>query len=366
MSAMTAAPMPERNLVLVPDPEPIGERTRINGRLKWAPLPYMDQFLTEMRQGEDARSEEYLRPVRVGLSHFADFVHAEGIRHPSDLDRTHIMNYKAHLTTLRKVDGSPYAASYQQQMLKYLRTWINWMVESGYIEEVDTPWRRIRIGTTRKLPNPLDDGEIFALFDAHRREAFQLPPFQWHRQEVILTLLFGWALRVHELEAINCANVDARLGFVRVLNKGGGQKDMPYSQAMKDVIGRYLRVRGSRARPGEDALLITLDGDRLSGKHIRTLVSEMGRRANIRVHPHMLRDTAATKMVDSDVSMERIMRFLGHTNMTSTMGYAAVRNKKIAESHDRVMTPLLEMLLGQRPLGEDTLGEDTLSEDEDD
>jgi integrase/recombinase XerD len=309
--------------------------------LPWNPLPFMEEYLQNL--AVDERASEYLRPVKVGLSHFATFAAAEGIKHPNEITRAHILRFQAYLTSLTQQTGAPLSLAYRQQLMKYVRGWVNWLVEVPYIDT--NPWIRIRIGRVAKQPKPLEDDDLAALFDAHRRGAFRIPPFPFHRREVILVLLFAWGLRIHELQSLNVAQLDQRLEFVTVRNKGGGTKPEPYGDELKGVVRRWLSVRAKNARFDEDALLIDQSGNRLSIAMIRKIVTECGTSAGLSINPHRLRDTFGTTMLDHDVPVERIMVLMGHTQRSQTMAYSRVNNPKVKESHDAVMTPLINKLL---------------------
>jgi site-specific recombinase XerD len=307
-----------------------------NPAIEWDPLPYMQEFLNEL-EGQ-LRSPDYVRKVKLGLAHFALFCREERITHPEELKRDHLLRFQS------KVNRNPdWTKSYQQQLMKYLRSWVNWLEEVRYITE--SPWYRIRVGRVEKKPNPLSDDEVDSLFDAHRRQAFSISPFAFHRRETILTLLYSWGLRIHELRALNVSSMDLRLDYVTAPNKGGGTKSLPYPEVMKQVMRRWFAVRSRYAAIGEDALLIDQQGSRLSTDMVYKIITELGKRAGISVHPHQLRDTCGTHLLDSDVEVERVMRIMGHTNVRQTLAYSKVNNRKVAEAHDRAMTPRIERLL---------------------
>ena len=306
--------------------------------LPWMPLPYMEEYLDNLRA--DGRSPAYIRSVKIGLTRLALFlVKEEGTRHPDEITRAHILRYQVHLQRLEPA----LSIAYRQQMLVYARGWINWLDEMQHID--GNPWMRIRIGRVAKKPKPLEDDEIAALFAAHRQQAFSMPPFFFHRREVILTLLLGWGLRIHELQALNVLQMDLRVDWVTARNKGGGTKVLPYADVMKGVVLRYLNHRGKHGLVGEDALLIDQNGKRLSHDMIYKTVVELGIRAGVEINPHRLRDTFGTKMLDEDVPVERIMKIFGHSQRAQTLAYSRVNEPKVKESHDDVMQPLLSMLL---------------------
>lgn len=306
-----------------------------NTPLVFTPLPHMEEYLAEMAGLN--RAPAYIRVTKNGLAHFADFLLADGLIHPMEIERSHIIRFQATVNA-----NDDWAVSYKQQLMKYVRTFIRWCLDLGYI--LVDPWVRVKVGNTPKKPKPLSDDEMTLLFGAHKQGAFGMSPFAYHRREMILCLLYGWGLRVHELEALNVTNMDTRLDFVKVRNKGGGTKDLPYSEEMKKVFMRYIANRGRNAVPGEDALIITTSGMRMQKEHISRLVSDLGVRAGIDINAHRLRDTCGTNLLDDDTPVERVMEILGHKRVQQTLAYSRVNARKVAESHTASMNPRLAKL----------------------
>lgn len=314
--------------------------------LPWHPLPHMDEYMQELELDEDI-TPGYSNSARSGLAHFALFCEQEGIKHPAELERHHILRFQAYLTTLTKErDGQPFALSYRQQLMKYVHRWIRWLQDVEHITE--NPWIRIKVGQVPKRPRPLEPDDLSALFEAHRRQAFSIAPFAFHRREIILALLFGWGLRINELASLGVSQMDMRLEFVTVRNKGkaGRTKNMPYSSEIKTVVQRWLVLRGAKAVPEVDSLLIDQHGQPLSIHMIRKIITDLGTRAGVDVNPHRFRDTLGTTMLDNDVPAERVQELLGHARLTQTLAYSRVGANKVKESHDLVMNPLLHKLLG--------------------
>lgn len=307
--------------------------------LAWRPLPHMEEYLDEL--AVRFNKPESIRAVKKGLAHFALYAREDNLRHPAEIERRHVLRFLAYL------QDQSFQVSYQQRLAKYVRSWFNWLLDVYPHEVPIDPWHRVRVGKTEKKPDPLEDDEVDALFDAHRREAFQKSPFVYHRREVILVVFFGWALRIHEAHSLNVSQVDVRLDQVKVINKGSGgkMKTLPYGPQMKQVMLRWLPIRGGRAIAGEDALLIEQGGNRLGIDAIRKTITELGRSAGVDINPHRIRDTVGTKMLSADVAVERVQKILGHTNVKQTLQYAAVVDRKVAEDHSRVIDAPLEGLL---------------------
>jgi integrase/recombinase XerC len=299
----------------------------------------MDEYLEDLRASD--KNTDYIRQVRSGLHHFAEFLRGEGVLSPEEITRMHLVRFQAHCN--ERVASGEWKKSYSIQMIKKVRAWINWLDDVGYI--TTNPWQAIRVGTVKKQPKPLEDGDVEILFEAHRRTAFQTDPFIFHRREVILTLLYAWGLRIHELEALNVSNMDMRLDRVTARNKGGGTKREPYTPQIKQIVSRWLNQRVKHAEHGEDALLITTAGTRLSKEQIREIVTDLGKSCGVKINPHRLRDTCGTHLLDSDVPAERVQQILGHSDLKQTLAYSRVNEKKVFESLQDAMDPRLNLLL---------------------
>lgn len=306
-----------------------------NTPLIFSPMPHMEEYLADLAAQD--RSNSWIRGNRNAMVHFADFLRSEGLLHPLEITRVHIIRFQAMVNT-----NPDWAPSYRIQLMKHIRGWVNWCVDLGYV--TDNPWIRVKVGRTIKKPKPLSDDELRELFAAHRMGAFGMAPFTYHRREMILCLLYGWGLRVHELEALNVSNMDTGLDFVLCRNKGGGTKSLPYDAEMKKIFQRWITNRARNAIMGEDALIISSSGKRMAKEQISRIISDLGLRAGLDINAHQLRDTCGTNLLDSDVPVERVMDILGHKDIQQTLAYSRVNARKVAESHAAAMGPRLAAL----------------------
>lgn len=303
--------------------------------LTFTPMMYMEEYLDELVAR--GKNPDFIRSMKNGLTHFSNFLRDNGVEHPEEITRQHCVRFQAFCNA--KVSNGEWTKGTSLAFLKKARAWINWMVGLGYLQS--NPWQNIRLGAIKKEPRPLSDDDVDILFAAHRRSAFQMDPFIFHRREVILALLYAWGLRIHELEAINVTNMDIRLDFVTTLNKGGRTKTLPYTDELKRIVARWLNQRTRYAATGEDALLITTAGTRLSKEQVREIVTDLGKSCGVQINPHRLRDTCGTHLLDSDVPAERVQKILGHSDLKQTLAYSRVNDKKVHESLTDAMDPRL-------------------------
>src|SRR3954453_2693002 len=101
--------------------------------LPWRPMAYMDEYLAELHAAEVARSESYLRAVKVGLSRFTAWARDAGIAHPDEITRDTVLRYQGYLVLATTEFGRPLSAGYRRQLLKILRGWLLWLRRRRYI-----------------------------------------------------------------------------------------------------------------------------------------------------------------------------------------------------------------------------------------
>lgn len=309
--------------------------------LEFQPMPFMAEYL-EQQVAED-RHPEHVRAVRNGLHHFAVFCRSSepAVERPEDITRLDIVRFQRACN--ERVASGEWSKSYSIQVLKKVRAWINWMSELEYITTM--PWASIKLGTVKKEPKPLSDEDMARLYAAHADDA-RTTPFMFHRRDLILTLLYGWGLRVSELMEFTVQDFDMRNDFVRTLNakSNGGRKTQPFTPEIKAHVQRWLNARARHQKPGVDALLITTTGTPMTTTQVRTTISELGAKAGVKVNPHRLRDTCGTNLLNDGVPAEQVQTVYGHSQLAQTLAYAKVNDKTVFASVQGSMDPRLRLL----------------------
>ncbi len=164
------------------------------------------------------------------------------------------------------------------------------------------------------------------------------------RDRALLELLYGAGLRVSEAVALDLGDVELEERQVRV-RAGKGQKDrvVPICEPALRAIRRWLRLRPELAaraaatRPGDlGALFLNCHGGRLSVRAVRTLVGRHGLGAGVvsSVHPHALRHSYATHLLDGGAELRHIQELLGHASLGTTERYTRVSLARLAEVYD--------------------------------
>ena len=154
------------------------------------------------------------------------------------------------------------------------------------------------------------------------------------RDDAVLELLYGSGLRVAELCGLSPGDVDLDRGLVTVWGKGAKQRRVPMSApAVEAVRGWLERGRAELAdeRTPPDALLVNRVGRRLGTRDVRRIVDH---RASAPTHPHALRHTYATHLLDGGADLRVVQELLGHADLSTTQHYTHVSKERLRSVHE--------------------------------
>jgi len=175
----------------------------------------------------------------------------------------------------------------------------------------------------KRLPDFLTIEEIGKLLQAPDTST----PYG-QRDRALIELLYASGLRVSELASLDIEQVNRASGEIRVWGKGNKERIVLMGTPAAEALGVYLS-RGRTELLGDrrnKALFINRYGERLNERRVQKILDEYAHKAglNKKVHPHMLRHTFATHMLDGGADLRVVQELLGHANLTSTQIYTHV------------------------------------------
>ncbi len=160
------------------------------------------------------------------------------------------------------------------------------------------------------------------------------------RDTAIVEVLYGGGLRVSEARGLDLDRVDLAGGTARVLGKGGKERVVPLGRKAVRALEAYLAVRDRIVRKGRTAdaaaLFINPSGDRLSVRAVQRMVRRRGLGAGTRVslHPHALRHSCATHLLEGGADLRVIQDLLGHASLSTTQRYTHVNIDSLMGVYD--------------------------------
>jgi site-specific recombinase XerD len=271
--------------------------------------------------------ERTLVAYRSDLALFAAWAAGEGIDGPTEVDRQVLRAYVAHLAEEGKARRSI------ARKASALRRYFRWLTRTGRLER-DPSLSLSVAGGQGRLPRVLRQDEITKLLDDPSAAALDVPDAVRLQDDALLEVLYGSGLRVAELCGLDLGDVDLDGARARVLGKGSKERLVPLSgpavAALRTWIsdGRAgLLVGGSPA----GALFLNRRGRRLTPRDVRRVLD---RRASAPTHPHALRHTFATHLLDGGADLRAVQELLGHADLGTTQRYTHVSRERLRAVYD--------------------------------
>ena len=192
----------------------------------------------------------------------------------------------------------------------------------------------------KPLPKALAVEQAVALAE-HLPEATD--PVLAARDHAIVELLYGCGLRVGELVGLDVAASGTAQGWLdlqdataHVLGKGSKRRSVPVGAAALLAVRAWLQVRSQQALAGEPALFVSRRGTRLSASQVRSRLDALARSAGLptHVHPHMLRHSYASHLLQSSGDLRAVQELLGHASISTTQVYTRLDFQHLARAYD--------------------------------
>ena len=289
----------------------------------------LERYLAMLIAGKNL-SAYTLRNYAADLRHFFDFLDRRDGALRS-VDKLLLREYLSSLVASGLASGSvTRKVSTMRSFYRYLRT--EGLIETDPMFGVRGPRRE------RRLPQVLTTEQIETLIASADGETPQ-----GLRDRAVLELLYASGLRVSEVVGLEVSGVDLDERTVRVWGKGSRERMVMMGVPAARAVERYLRDGRPRlVRGKQTALFVNRDGGRLSQRAVQLLVRRAALAAGIdrSVHPHLLRHTFATHLLDGGADLRVVQTLLGHANVNTTQIYThvseAAKRRSIEEALDGI------------------------------
>ena len=279
----------------------------------------LDEFTTSLTALAPASVTAYRRD----LDAFVEWAGRLGLEDPTAVDRRALRRYVAFLTT------RGYARRTIARHVASLRRYFDWLRRRGRIE-VDPSARLSAPGHDGRLPRVLRRDEIEALLDEGP------PPTDdpveaalAQRDRAVLEILYGSGLRVAEACGLRPVDIDLSRSRLTVWGKGSKQRTVPLSAPAVDALRQWLdhgRAVLVDADTPDDVVFVNRRAHPLTPRDVRRILD---RRAAGPAHPHALRHTFATHLLDGGADLRAVQELLGHADLATTQLYTHVSRERL-------------------------------------
>ena len=300
-----------------PGCDPVGTNPAPAGCDLW-----IERFCLHLRD-ERGLSAHTVRAYRRDLASFVEYLDTVPTRDWRAVDASVVRSFVA-WRHRRSAGGRSI-----QRGLSALRTFFEYCVREAVMTR--NPARAVSAPKSpKRLPNALDTDRMGALLEFDADDPLSL------RDRAILELTYSSGLRLSELCSLAVADVDLDGGLVRVLGKGRKTRMVPVGRHARDAVRTWLTVRPELAAPGESALFVSTRGRRIAARTVQKRFAERARACGlgVHVHPHMLRHSFATHLLESSGDLRAVQELLGHADIATTQIYTHLDFQHLAAVYD--------------------------------
>lgn len=181
---------------------------------------------------------------------------------------------------------------------------------------------------TKKIPEYIYDYQLEKLLNEKTSENVEIEL----RNKLIIHLLLDTGVRVSELVNIKVHDIDVEERIIKVFGKGSKERFVFFTSKTKELLINYFIKRKEKAIT--DNLLINYKGEKLTERSVQKIIKLVGEKIGLDIHPHLLRHTFATDLLNKGADIRMIQELLGHENLDTTQIYTHVSNSRVKEVYD--------------------------------
>ncbi|MBS1782708.1 MAG: site-specific tyrosine recombinase XerD [Bacteroidetes bacterium] len=282
-------------------------------------------FLLLERNMSDHSIDAYVHDVSM----LVDYLTQEKvIVSPQEVTRTHLQHF------LKRIAEWKLSVNSQARVVSGIKSFFKFLLVEEIIQENPTSLLEAP-KTQRLLPDFLSLTEIELLLNA-----VDLSASDGHRNRAMLETLYSCGLRVSELTSLKLSNLFLDVGYLRVLGKGNKERLVPIGSTASKFIQLYLsyvRNHQSVKLGHEDTVFLNRLGTGISRVMVFLILKELTEKAGIKknIHPHVLRHSFATHLVEAGADLRAVQEMLGHASITTTEIYTHLDRTYLRETLEK-------------------------------
>ncbi len=275
-------------------------------------------YLRTEKQASPQTHDSYLRDITKLQNYYGKDIDVSQIT-PGDIRQC--------MATLHRESISPRSL---QRWLSAIRSLFNFCIQKQFLK--NNPCDAIQPPKNKKsLPKTLDVDEV------NRLLTNKASSFLARRDHAIAELFYSSGLRLSELVALNCKDLDLTAGSVVVTGKGNKVRLLPVGKIAREALQEWLLCRKPHAHEGQLALFISQHGTRIGQRNIQQRLKKLAieRQLSQPLNPHMLRHSFASHMLESSGDLRAVQELLGHANISTTQIYTHLDFQHLAKVYDQ-------------------------------
>ena len=245
-----------------------------------------------------------------------------------DLSKTTIDNFFIDMSEFN------YSSSTKKRMHSSIKNFLKYINENEDYESIDIS--DIKLKSSKKLPEVLSITDIENMINFYNHETYLDS-----RNRTVIDVLYSTGCRVSELCDINISDIDLDEKYLKLKGKGSKQRIVPIGSMLYKNLLQYLNVRETFLQNRGEPLFLSKSKNKLDRTAVFRIIKKTAKNISLQtdVHPHTLRHSAATHMLEGGCDLRTVQEFLGHSSVSTTQIYTKVTKEFLeeafTESHPR-------------------------------
>lgn len=281
----------------------------------------IDKFLMHTFN-HNSGSEHTVSAYKRDLLEFSDYIHSENIDRFEDVDNKIVQNYIAQLRLDKNLSNSSLA-----RKLSVLRSFYTYL--NRYIGMKKNPFLSIKMPkSSKKLPEFLFDDELKQLLDS-----IDLSTDEGIRNRAMFELMYASGLRLSELVNLKIKDIDFEDELLFINGKGDKDRIVPFYKDVKELLIEYLK--NIRQDSDSEYVFLNNKGKQLTPRGVQYILDKVSVNSglNMKIHPHMLRHTFATHLLNNGVDIRVVQELLGHSSLSTTQIYVHMSKDQLKQTY---------------------------------
>ena len=287
-----------------------------------APVEHDPWRLDDFERSLSSLAERSVRAYLTDLRLFVEWVARSKVEGPHAVTQRHVRRYVAALSTRE------FARRTIARKAAALRRYFGWASLEGIVDTDPTHGLQVSAGPGR-LPRVLSRNELDHLLDGPLPDE---PEWRRHRDDAVLEILYGSGVRVSELCSLTIGDVDLAARALTVWGKGDKQRRVPLSDPAAGALASWLAIRGDVL--AEETATIVFGNERGRPMTPRDVRRVIDRRSAAPTHPHALRHSFATHLLDGGADLRAVQELLGHADVATTQRYTHVSRERLKSAYE--------------------------------
>ena len=220
-----------------------------------------------------------------------------------------------------------YSNTSKQRMYSSIKQFLKYLNNFGFVDNFEI--ENIKFKSELKLPEVISVSQIDSMINYYNHNSFLNS-----RNLTIIDFIYSTGSRVSEIINVNISDIDTKESFVRLEGKGSKQRIVPLGSLLVNNLTEYIKLRDSIENLESSKLFLSKSYKKLDRSAIFRIVKSTALKLGLDVdlHPHTLRHSAATHMLERGCDLRTVQEFLGHSSVSTTQIYTKVTKEFLEEA----------------------------------